>query len=114
MHLVYIYRCITRVQYKDIQCTFVADSHTLSIDKVQGDPFAAPSRARIQVPNALASFPPELFSSRARARALCDYLVRTFSRAVTGNRLDQKAGGGSWHGAKGGDVEVDTPGQHIL
>lgn len=101
-------------QYKEIQCGFAAETHTLTIDRVQGDPYAAPSRARISVPNALARFPAALYASRARERALCDFLARAFSRKVTGNRLDQKAGGGSWHGAKGGDVEVDTPGQHIL
>lgn len=53
---------------------------TLIIDRVQGDPFAAPSQFRVKMPQAVAEFPPILYQSRSREIALRDYLTRQFER----------------------------------
>ena len=87
----------------------------MHLDHAQADPYASPSRARVQVGAAAAGFAPELFSTPARARALCDWLARAFGARVAGQRLDVRSdGGGSWHGAKGGEVHMDAPAQHVL
>lgn len=46
--------------------------------------------------------------------ALCDFLTRRFLEAARQDGADQKAGGGGWGGAKGGEITIDEPGQHIL
>ena len=93
---------------------FSTDTLQLAVDHVQGDPYAAPSRVRLLVSAAAAGFPADLHASKAKATAFCDYLTRTFSKQVSGKRLDAKSTGGSWSGAKGGECTIDTPGQHVL
>ena len=68
----------------------------------------------LRVPQATANFPPETFSSRSRKTALCDLLTRTFHAVAAGQGMDQHTGGGGWHGAKGGELLIDCPGQHVL
>lgn len=41
----------------------------LSVDKIQADPFAAPSRFHVVVPGAVAGFPAEAFSTKVRTSA---------------------------------------------
>jgi len=84
---------------------------SLYIDKIQADPFAPPSRCHVRVPQGVARFPPALFDSDAKRIALCDILTRSFCALVRRGGLDQAAGGGGWAGAKGGDLQMDTPGQ---
>ena len=102
--------------YKDLlgSFSFSPEKITLAVDHVQGDPYAAPSRVRLLVPAAAASFPAALYSSKSKAIAFCDYITRTFSKLVSGKRLDAKSSGGSWAGKKGGECTIDTPGQHVL
>lgn len=64
----------------------------------------------LQIPSTLAQFPAHLWSSKLRRIALGDYLARVF--ATEANRASAAAQGqaAGWHGAKGGDVTVDKPG----
>ncbi len=39
---------------------------TLFVDHVQADPYASPSKLRLRVPHATASFPESLFSNHIR------------------------------------------------
>ena len=66
--------------YKEIQGRWRFPDFTLFIDHVQGDPFAAPTRARVLVPSQVAQFPPEHFSNPSRAWGLAAYLARSFDR----------------------------------
>lgn len=99
--------------YKQIQGRYRFPSFTLLVDHVQGDPFAAPSRLRVQVPQqskqgqAIAGFPRELFKTKSRNIALCDYLTRQFERAA--NSLRSKRGSG-----KSGLISIASPGQEVL
>jgi len=88
----------------------------LVIDHVQGDAFAAPSRMHAVIPSKAAGFPEVVASSPARRRALCDYLARCIAKFAGHNGLDRvmDSGGGGWHGAKGGDLKIDAPGQQTL
>jgi predicted ABC-class ATPase len=93
--------------YKDIQGTYDFPEFTLIIDYVQGDPFAAPSKLRVLVPQSVAGFPAELYRSRSRSIALCDYLTRQF--AMTCQEVSHKRGTG-----KSGAMGVCSMGQEVL
>ena len=81
--------------------------------ETEADPFAPPSRCHLRVPAAVARFPAALYSNRIRAIALGDFLARAFCRLVKRGGLDQAAGGAGWSGPKGGDLQMDTPGQQV-
>merc|ERR1719162_1950334 len=87
-------------------------------DRVQGDPYAPPSWIRVRLPASNAKFPPELaLQSRVRNIALCDFLTRVWSdmlRGGSGTDWTQAVSGGGWGGSKGGDINIETPGQYVL
>ena len=86
----------------------------LIVDRIQSDLFAPPSRARVVVPTGVARFPATLRSSPVRRTALADFLARGFHAVVQRGGLDQRQGGGGWSSAKGGELGIDRPGQHVL
>lgn len=94
--------------YKDIEGSYDFGSFRLHVDHVQGDPFAAPSRLRAEVPAAVAAVPPDLWERRPRRIALEDYLARRFAAAIAA--LPARPGGSG----KSGVVAIDRPGQEIL
>jgi len=87
--------------YKDIKGTYRFDSFTLTVDHVQGDPFAAPSRVRVRMPQEVAGFPEDTFkgSGRSREIALRDFLSRRFCAAC--RRISRGPGGGDGGGDQG-------------
>ncbi|CAM9451819.1 unnamed protein product, partial [Ectocarpus sp. 12 AP-2014] len=86
--------------YKDTEGSWTFNSQQgmpdfmLCVDKIQADPFAAPSRLHVVVPGKVAGFPAEAFSTKVRKVALCDFLTRRFLEAAKQDGADQKAGGG--------------------
>lgn len=94
--------------YKDVRGTYDFNTYILSIDHVQGDPFASPSKVSIQVRHAKAGFPAELFDTPWKKTALEDYLLRCFSREI--GRLSFKAKGSG----KSGLIATSRPGQEVL
>lgn len=94
--------------YKDVRGAYDFNTYTLSIDHVQGDPFASPSKVSIQVRHAKAGFPAELFDTPWKKTALEDYLLRCFSREI--GRLSFKAKGSG----KSGLIATSRPGQEVL
>lgn len=93
--------------YKSLRGRHAFPEFTLHIDYVQGDPFAAPSRFRVEIPQAIAQFPAELYATAPRRIALEDYLIRQFDRQT--RRVARGAGSG-----KSGLIEVVRPSQAIL
>ena len=93
--------------YKDLRGSYQFEDFTLIIDYVQGDPFAAPSRLRAIVPQAVASFPAQLYSSKSREVALRDYLARQFSRSA--RQLSSRRGTG-----KSGLIAITSLGQEVI
>jgi predicted ABC-class ATPase len=91
--------------YREIRGQYAFEGFDLSIDHVQGDPFAAPSRVRVRIRN---TFPDWAQANKSRRVALCDYLNRQFSRAC---RRFSKGNRGS---GKSGAVFIAQPGQEIL
>ncbi|MBZ8182785.1 ABC-ATPase domain-containing protein [Oscillatoria salina] len=81
--------------YKDIKGSYNFPDFTLIIDHVQGDPFAAPSKVRVKIPQAIAGFPEQLYNSLSREIGLRDYLIRQFdqmAREISGKRGTGKSG----------------------
>ena len=70
--------------YKDIEGRHAGAGYTLCVDKVQADPFAAPSRLRAIVPWQQAALPEGALSGEPRQRAARDYIARAFRRAASG------------------------------
>ncbi len=94
--------------YKDIRGQYQFDGFVLSIDHVQGDPFAAPSKVRVIVPHEVTQIPTELFDTSFKRIAVCDFL----SRLVFNNIKKHYDGvGGS---GKSGLLTIDRCGQEIL
>jgi len=94
--------------YKDIAGAYDFREYTVYVDHVQGDPFASPSRVRVQVSQKLAGFPADTFSSRSRQIALRDFLTRVFCQAA---RRYSKGNRGS---GKSGVISMDMPKQEVL
>jgi predicted ABC-class ATPase len=99
--------------YKSLRGSYQFQDFVLLIDYVQGDPFAAPSRLRVQVPQRspngqpIAGFPDHTFNTPSREIALRDYLTRQFAKAASG--LSERRGSG-----KSGLVAIAPPGQQVL
>ncbi len=94
--------------YKDTRGIWQFEGYVLSIDHVQGDPFAAPSKVSVHVPGKLAGFPTELYDKKHKRIALQDYLIRQFSRQVQSFTFKAKGSG------KSGLLSVSRCGQEIL
>ena len=58
--------------YKDTRGTYEFPGYVLSIDHVQGDPFAAPSKVSIHVRGKRAGFPEHLYQKDCRRIAVQD------------------------------------------
>jgi predicted ABC-class ATPase len=93
--------------YKEIRGRYEFGNFTLWIDYVQGDPFAAPSQLRVQVPQTVAKFPPTLYDTPDRAMALADYLTRAADQATRQYRTRRGSG-------KSGLIAVTSPSQAVL
>jgi len=94
--------------YKEIAGTYEVGGHSLHIDHVQGDPFAAPSKVRLRAPQTSAQIPADLFHNRVRRIALQDFLCREVDRAIR-REVQGRRGTG-----KSGTVTIDVGGQEIL
>ncbi|MFP4196393.1 MAG: ABC-ATPase domain-containing protein [Methanomassiliicoccales archaeon] len=94
--------------YKDIKGSYDFRDYVLIVDHVQGDPFAAPSRVRVKVPQEVARFPEDTYEGRSRNVALRDYLTRQFHQAC---RRHCKGNRGS---GKSGTISIDRPSQEVL
>ena len=93
--------------YKSLKGEYDCGDFVLHIDHVQGDPFAAPSRVRVVVPQAVAGFPHRLGEVPCRAVALADYLTRGFCSAAQASQRTSGSG-------KSGLIGMVRPSQAIL
>lgn len=94
--------------YKDTRGCYRFPGYILSIDHVQGDPFAAPSKVSIHVKGSEAGFPKALYETRGQRIALQDALTRRFGR-VAGQASFQAKGSGH-----SGLISVSRCGPEIL
>lgn len=94
--------------YKDTAGKYQFPGYVLSIDHVQGDPFAAPSKISILIRGKDAGFPKELFHTKWKRIALQDMILRLFYRQVDHYSFQAKGSG------KSGLMSVSRCGQEIL
>jgi len=94
--------------YKSLAGSYAFGAYTLSIDHVQGDPFAAPSRLSVRVGRAQADFPEAYYGTRWNRTALEDFLLRRFGRQA--ERFCFQANGSG----KSGLISVSRCGQEVL
>ena len=94
--------------YKDTKGTYQFPGYVLSIDHVQGDPFAAPSKLSIHVSGQTAAFPRTLYRMPCQRIALQDELTRRFGRQAEQVSFQAKGSGHS------GLVSVSRCGQEVL
>ena len=94
--------------YKDTKGMYQFPGYMLSIDHVQGDPFASPSKVSVHVSGKTAGFPAELYGGNAQRIALQDELTRRF-----GKKADQFAFKAKGSG-KSGLISVSRCGQEVL
>lgn len=93
--------------YKDIKGSYQFPDFILTVEHVQGDPFAAPSKLITKVPQSVAQFPSNLYQSKSREVALRDYLARQFDRVA--QELSYYRGTG-----KSGLISIVRIGQEVL
>lgn len=94
--------------YKSLRGVYDLDGFELSIDHVQGDPFAAPSLVSVHVPAAQAGFERELYATPERCVALEDLLARRF--AIEAKRVSFRVRGSG----KSGLIATSSPGPEVL
>lgn len=94
--------------YKGLKGLYHFGNYILSIDHVQGDPFASPSHVSIQISHRDTGFPVEYYKDTLTGTTLCDYLTRQFEKQVSQYSFRAKGSG------KSGLLTVSHCGQEIL
>ena len=94
--------------YKDTRGQYQFQQYVLSIDHVQGDPFAAPSKVSLIVPGKVAGFDRGCYEQKHRRIAFQDYLLRRMSAKIREYSFKAKGSG------KSGLLGISQPGQEIL
>ena len=94
--------------YKDTKGRYRFPGYVLSIDHVQGDPFASPSKVSIHVEGKAAAFPSDLYCGKDQRIALQDELTRQFAKKADQFAFQAKGSG------KSGMIAVSRCGQEVL
>ena len=94
--------------YKELQGMYDFGAYMLSIDHVQGDPFAAPSKVHIEVSGQKSGFPKEYYDTEDKRTAVQDFVLRLFAGEVQNYSFQAKGSG------KSGLLSVSRCGQEIL
>lgn len=94
--------------YKELRGQYDFKDYVLSIDHVQGDPFAAPSRLSVWIKEEKAGFPSVFYDTHAKRVTLQDHLTRLFGREISGGSFQAKGSG------KSGLLGVSRCGQQVL
>lgn len=100
--------CKSYPAYKGLKGLYHFGNYILSIDHVQGDPFASPSHVSIQISHRDAGFPVEYYKDTLTGTTLCDYLTRQFEKQVSQYSFRAKGSG------KSGLLTVSHCGQEVL
>ena len=94
--------------YKDARGSYDFSDYVLTIDHVQGDPFASPSKLSIFIPHQKAGYPSDFFDTPWKQTALEDYLVRQFYQEIAKFNFKAKGSG------KSGLIATSHPGPEVL
>ena len=94
--------------YKSLKGAYRFPAYILSVDHVQGDPFASPSHISVQIPLKRAGFPDFCLCSSLTRTALADYLTRQFASFITHFSFRAKGSG------KSGLISVSQCGPEVF
>ena len=94
--------------YKSTKGTYQFKNYILSIDHVQGDPFASPSHVSIRIRHTDSRIPAEYYQNTLTKITLADFLTRQFERQVSQYTFRAKGSG------KSGLILVTHCGQEVL
>ena len=94
--------------YKSLKGEYKFPKYVLTIDHVQSDPYAPPSRMRIIMDRKILGIPYELTDTKEKNIAVSDFLTRNFYKEIQKNGNDSSGTGGS------GRIFIDKCGQEIL
>lgn len=94
--------------YKGLHGRYQFKDHVLSIDHVQGDPFASPSHLSVHVDGHKAGFPKDYYQDDISRITLQDHLTRCFGKALAPFSFKAKGSG------KSGLLSVSYCGQQVL
>jgi predicted ABC-class ATPase len=94
--------------YQTLEGVWTFRDFQLVIDHVQGDPYAPPSRLRVQAPTQTVHLPRDLHRDRVRRIAVQDFLTRLIAAAIA-RHLTRPAGR-----VIGGLLDIDCGGQEVL
>jgi predicted ABC-class ATPase len=94
--------------YKQLQGEYDFSSFRLSIDHVQGDPFAQPSRISLLLSQSQHGIPSYFFQNATRRTAMEDFLGRQIHRAIRAHVKGRRGTGRS------GEMEVAINGQQVI
>ena len=94
--------------YKMLEGQYSFEDYILSIDHVQGDPFASPSRIRVIVNSNNNKFPKNLFDEKYKKITICDFLTRLFSKNI------YKYGEKVFGSGKSGLIEISKCPQQVI
>ena len=109
--------------YKSLKGLYESGDYTLSIDHVQGDPFASPSHVTIQIPFSAHRFPKDLYQTPETKTAFEDHLLRRFASQIHKFSFQAKGSGKSGLLSVSGccqeilsrtACEIRTPGDGVL
>lgn len=94
--------------YKALTGIYQFEKYQLSIDHVQGDPFASPSSLHIEMPYEQAGIPARYYENKEAEIALRDYIVRETGRQFEKCNFKAKGSG------KSGLMQISRCGQEVL
>ena len=94
--------------YKSLRGAYQFDRYILSIDHVQGDPFASPSHISVKLSHRDTKFPEEYYKDSLTRITLGDFLNRQFEQLVNHYTFRAKGSG------KSGLISVSHCGQEVL
>ncbi|MCI8865636.1 MAG: ABC-ATPase domain-containing protein [Lachnospiraceae bacterium] len=94
--------------YKSLAGAYQFGSYSLSIDHVQGDPFASPSSLHVEIPHKDAGFPAPYYENPYGRVALQDFLTRKLSSLFEDFNFKAKGSG------KSGLMSITRCGQEVL
>ena len=93
--------------YRDLKGTWRLSAYTLEVRRVQGDPFAAPSRVAVVLDPARAGYDPATLATAPRRTGLSCLLARTFAAAARRTRRGTGSG-------RSGEIAMADPGQVVI
>ena len=94
--------------YKSLKGSYQFGHYILSIDHVQGDPFASPSHISVHISRKDAGFPDAYSKNNLTCITLADHLTRQFEQQINHYSFRAKGSG------KSGLISVSHCGQEIL